>query len=204
MSEQHRLREQDVSLPEDSGVPRDSTGATARSGPPASDGLLAGSVKLVHADVRRRRNYPAKSGPLPLTTTETLVEQAITQMDISTPQEIAIKVGVSADARPVREVIRAARRTLALNAEAYAAAHMEAVTAAIADGDPKALAVAVKASQWALERIADGADRVVDSAKQAPTQPSLQIGIAIGGVPQPPALPPAEDTVDAISPELMP
>lgn len=111
-----------------------------------------------------------------LATTERLVETAIREMDAKTPAEIAVKVGVSTNGRAVRATIRAARESLQQNAERYVELHMLATEKAALDGD-------AGPAQWALERIAEKGDRIVDTPKSAGVMPSLQIGIQVGGVP---------------------
>lgn len=178
------------------GVPYRGAGPTTRHAPPASPGLTVPSGKQVHADVRRRQRHPGKPGPIPLATTEQLVAKAMTDTT-STPQEIAKAVGVSTSGVPVREAIKKARQVLANAAEKYVELHMVATEIAAMKGD-------AGPAQWALERIAEGGQRVVDAPKTGgPTGPGLRIGIAVGGVPQR-SLPPTVDidevpvTVDAV------
>lgn len=163
---------------------------------------MAGAAKQVHRDVRRRRAHPAQPGPMSLQTTEQLVSTTIAEMDAHSAPDIAAMAGVSTTGRTVREVIKSAREALAQNAQRYVQVHADVVETALANGDAKSLAVAASASQWAMERIAEGPDRVVDSPKQAGTltQPSIQIGIALGGVRQSelPALPAVTELPDAI------
>lgn len=89
----------------------------------------------------------------------------------------------------VRVVIDRARLKLGANAERYVEAHMNSVDEALSLGKeggrnaPAALAVAQKGAEWAIERISQGASRIVDQAKaSAPTTPQIVIGIAVGGV----------------------
>lgn len=110
-----------------------------------------------------------------------------------TPQDIARRVGVSTDGKTVRQVIGIAREAFARRAQDYVDLHFEAAEVAAKKGD-------AGPAQWALERIAEAGQHVVDTAKQAPQQPTLQIGIAIGGVPQPGRALPAA-SIDA---ELIP
>lgn len=176
----------DVELAETAGTPRQSAGLTTRHAPPASEGLVAGADKAEHVDVRRRRNYPAKrSGPLSLATTEALMQAVMEMTPDDTPQGIAIRHGMATDGKTVREVIKTAREAFAKRAADYVEAHYQAVELAIADGDPKALAVATAAAQWAIEKISEGNTRVIDPPKSGPAAPGLRIGIAVGGVPQP-------------------
>jgi hypothetical protein len=59
--------------------------------------------------------------------------------------------------------------------------HLEAARTAALTGD-------AKPAQWALEHIQDGEQRVVEREKAGTGQPSISIGIAVGGIPQPRAL----------------
>lgn len=189
----------DVDVPAEAGLPRQDA-PTTRHAPPASEGLLAGSAKQVHRDVRRRHAHPGKPGPKSLATTAQLVEAAVTQMDATPAPDIAKTIpGVSTGGEAVRVVIGRAREALGRNAEFYVNAHREAIEAAIVNGDAKSLAVAAGASQWAIQRIAEGDKRIVDPDKMEPAAPALNIGIAIGGVPQSvqAALPSADDVLDA-------
>ncbi len=89
---------------------------------------------------------------------------------------IAVKVGVHPDGRAVRDVIKAARESLARHAERYVEMHVMGAQIAAEQGD-------TKPAQWALEMISEGDMRVVDSPKtNVSVQPSLRIGIAVGGV----------------------
>jgi hypothetical protein len=105
------------------------------------------------------------------------------------PVDIAVDEGLTPGA--VKRVIRKARAALANNAERYAELHAATVETAFANGDPKSLAVAIKGTQWALERISDGEDRVLDpvprTLETGPKEaPSFKLGIIVGGVPQGP------------------
>lgn len=186
-----------VDVPDAAGLPRQDA-PTTRHAPPASEGLLAGSAKQVHRDVRRRHAHPGTPGPRALVTTEQLIEAAVTQMDATSAPDIAKTIpGVSTDGADVRVIIGRARAALGRNAEFYVDAHRAAIELALVNQDAKSLAVAAGAAQWAIQRIAEGDKRIVDPDKMEPAAPALNIGIAIGGVPQPAhiALPPADDDV---------
>lgn len=123
------------------------------------------------------------------------IASIMAQADAGTdPVDIAVREGVTPSV--VRQTIKKARATLAENAEMYASLHMDIVRDAMAIGDSKGLAVAAKATQWALERIADGEERVVDPIPRAgenkDTKPTeFKLGIIVGGVPHQNALPAA-------------
>jgi hypothetical protein len=160
------------------GVPRNDA-PTTRHAPPASEGIDAGAGKAVSATSRRQARHPAKPGPLSLKTTETLFDEVVEGLEEGRPtHEIARRAGVSADGKTVRKVIETAREAFARRAEDYVELHFRAAQEAAQNGD-------AGPAQWAIERIVEGGVRVVDNMKAAPTMPSLQIGIAVGGVPQP-------------------
>ena len=82
----------------------------------------------------------------------------------------------------VREMVEKARETLAKRAVDYVDYHQQAVEQALANGDPKALEVAARASQWALEHISFDGKRVVDKATGAEGGGTkIMIGIQLGG-----------------------
>lgn len=131
-------------------------------------------------------------------------------MPAPTPTEACIAAGVEATSKSVREMIRDARARFASRAAFYVEMHAEAAAMAAARGD-------ARPAEWALERIADGDARVVDSVKQAPVQApaAVNIGIVLGGVGQSQPVVrqlPAEDsdvlppvtTAAAVTAELMP
>ncbi len=158
-----------------------------RQWPPASEGLRAPSSVTDRLEKRRRANHPATDGRMPDEKRDEVVALTMRLMDKLDATSIAIKAGVSADAGVVRQTIKAARTALQSRAEFYVEAHALATIAAAADGD-------AKPAQWALERIAEGEDRVVDpvKAEQAPAAPTFNMGFVLGGVPMPVvALPPA-------------
>ena len=57
-------------------------------------------------------------------------------------------------------------------------AHWKAAQVAAEMGD-------AKPAQWALERISEGEQRIVEKEKAGASAPMVNIGIALGGVPQP-------------------
>jgi hypothetical protein len=146
--------------------------------PPQSAGLRAASGTRPRTDRRRQQRHPAKPGPLSAEKRDEVVAKTIELMDSKTPAEIAIAVGVSTEARPVREVIKEARSALQRRAAFYVEQHAAATRVASSQGD-------AKPSQWALERIAEGGDRIVDEPKAAPpaAPPQFNVGFVIGGIP---------------------
>lgn len=152
---------------------------TTRELPPASIGLRAPADVSSRADARRREQHPAKRGRMSDEKRDEFVGAVVELMDKLTATEIAVQTGAGTDGRSVKEVILAARSALQRRAEFYTHAHALATIRAAAEGD-------AKPSQWALERIAEGEDRVVDpQVKEAapPAPPTLSLGFVIGGVP---------------------
>lgn len=149
-----------------------------RYAPAASAELLAPSRRKEQLRERRRRRHPGKPGPLSLAKTEEVVAASLASLtNGQTPAQVAIATGTSTDGRKVREVIRTARELMQRNVQRYVELHLSAAEVAAAEGD-------AGPAQWALERIAEGNDRVVDPPKGGGLQtPSLRIGIAVAGVP---------------------
>lgn len=90
----------------------------------------------------------------------------------------------------VRSLVEDAREEFQASADFYVKAHKESVTKALLvtnkDGehDPKALDVAARSSQWALENLSAEGVRVVDkpTAGKGETGPRIMVGINVGGL----------------------
>ncbi len=149
----------------------------SRQRPPQSEGLMAPSDVLERADKRRRERHPAKPGPMDEEKADATVALTMRLMDSLSMSDIATKAGVGVGA--VSEVIKGARLTLQQRAKFYVEAHAVATIAAAAEGN-------AKPAQWALERIAEGDDRIIDQPKaDAATAPAtFNIGFKIGGLPE--------------------
>lgn len=154
--------------------------------PPASDGLRAPSRALVRTETRDRaaanrqvhRDEASAAGVVDLTL------RLMGRMNAT-----AIAREVEADPRTVRDIIKAARKSLADRAEFYVEAHAVATVQAAIAGN-------AKPAQWALEHIAEEDARIIDPPKveerQAPA--TFNIGFKMGGIPEAAdqrALPPA-------------
>lgn len=161
------------------GVPDRST-PTSKASAPASPGLPP-SRRPLPTPTKRRRAHPAipRKGTTQLQKTEALIAAAdeVIKGD-ATPVAAAIAHGLEASGVSVRELVKSARSAFARRAEFYVEAHATATIIAAQKGN-------AEPAQWALERIAEDGERVVDSPKMAPTlQPAaVSIGIAIGGIP---------------------
>ncbi len=180
-------------------MPRIPAGSGKAYNPPTSEGLPPSRHRISKVD-RYKRAHPGKPGRPTLVQTETIITETLARMDTETPAEIAKSLGRAPDFKPVRAVIKAARAAFALRAEDYVALHYQAAMIAAEQGD-------AKPAQWALERLAEQGDRVVDAPQQgSSTAPSLQIGIALGGLlkagPEPVALPPIEVTAIDITKDM--
>lgn len=156
----------------------------SRQAPPASPGLTAPSAIVVRADKKHRRLHPGEPGPLSEERAEGVYGLILSLADKLSDLEIAERAGVSTNGRMVRDVIRDARSKLQRRVDFYLEAHAAATVAAAAEGN-------AKPAQWALERIAEGEDRVVDlPAKEAPAAPAqFNLGFVMGGIPMPATTP---------------
>lgn len=190
VQESGRVTDASVEPARGEGVPRSAQGSISRYAPPASEGLAAASGKAVDSTERRRRNYPAKKGPMTLETTENVIETALRILDdegktgsmVQAIRAAAVDLGVEANGRPIKAVIKSAREALARRANDYADLHWNAAVMAAMKGD-------AGPAQWAIERIAEGGQRIIDAPKSGPAAPTLQIGIALGGMPTAPNQP---------------
>ena len=117
-----------------------------------------------------------------------MVERALETLTTGEkPTNVAIELGMSVEAKPIKEVIKTARELFARRAGEYVEIHLMAAKMAALDGN-------AKPAQWALERIAEGGERVVDAPSATATHaPSFNIGFSIGGVPLPAPLPDKPD-----------
>lgn len=139
------------------------------SGPPPKDNAPR--------DARRRRQ-PAKKGRPTDAEGQKIAETVLAMMGSKPPEAIARVV--HRDTTAIKAVIKSARQSMQSRAEDYVEAHWNATKVAADLGD-------AKPAQWALERISEGEQRVVEKEKAGTSSPSISIGIALGGVPQPKA-----------------
>lgn len=121
--------------------------------------------------------------------------------DLTTCQVGAIAKTLRRSKEAIRELIEVAREELAANAGFYVQSHKTVVEMALDAGDPKALEVAARASQWAMEKISHDGARVVDAAAAPSGGGQILIGInfKLGGrnpsiIEGEKALPPPLDT----------
>jgi hypothetical protein len=113
--------------------------------------------------------------------------------EITTSQVNSLAKVLRRSREVVRGMVETAREEFQASAEFYVNAHKTSVQRAMGvtnkDGeyDPKALDVAARASQWALENLAAEGVRVVDkpSAGKGETGPRILVGIQLGGLNKP-------------------
>ena len=103
-------------------------------------------------------------------------------MAVSEGQITAIAKVLRRPREVAKTLIEDAKDMLVDNTKRYVTIHMQATEDALAEGSPKALDVATKAAQWALENISEGATRVVEATVKGDTGPRIMVGIRIGGL----------------------
>ena len=108
-------------------------------------------------------------------------------VDLATPQKLidSTAIVLNRDPRVVASWIAEARQELQRNARLYVDSHVQSVVGALADKDYD---VARKGAEWAIEHISardsDGrVERIVEVQDASAALPTIQIGIALGGLP---------------------
>lgn len=124
-------------------------------------------------------------------------EQAlVTQFVKDQPREVtekqvtALSKVLRRSKEAVRDMVAKAREDFTSSADFYVKAHKTTVERALAvtnkegEHDPKALDVAAKATQWALENLSAEGQRIVDkpSAGKGDSGPRIMVGIQLGGL----------------------
>lgn len=85
----------------------------------------------------------------------------------------------------VKQMIEQAKENFQSAAEHYVDVHKKAIDAALANGDPKSLHVAVQGAQWAMENLqAEGVSIVGKKTDGGSGAGKIMIGIQIGGIRQ--------------------
>lgn len=110
--------------------------------------------------------------------------------EVTTSQVTSLAKVLRRSKEVVKAAIEQARENFASEADFYVKSHKQSVERALAiqtkDGehDPKALDVAARASQWALENLSAEGQRVVDkpSAGKGDMGPKIMVGINLGGL----------------------
>jgi hypothetical protein len=137
----------------------------------------------------------SKRGGVPTKTEQALVTQFVRDQprEVTQSQVNALAKVLRRSRETVKEMVSRAREDFQTSADFYVKAHKESVEKALKvtnkDGehDPKALDVAARSSQWALENLAAEGVRVIDkpNAGKGDTGPRIVIGIGVGGLNKP-------------------
>jgi hypothetical protein len=145
--------------------------------PAASQGIIAPSDYREPIEAKDRRREDRKPGPKPAETADAMTEVVVGLMGSLEATAIARRLKI--DPRTVRGTIKAARASLAARAELYVELHAHAAAVAALAGD-------AKPAQWALERIAEEGERIIDppQAEQPVAPTTFNIGFKIGGLPE--------------------
>jgi hypothetical protein len=115
--------------------------------------------------------------------------------EVTTAQVTALSRVLRRTKEAVKEMVVRAREDFSASADFYVKSHKTSVERALnvtnreGEHDPKALDVAARASQWALENLSAEGQRIVDkpSAGKGDMGPRIMVGINIGGLNTKPA-----------------
>lgn len=131
-------------------------------------------------------------------TEQALVTQFVKDQprDVTPQQVTALSKVLRRSKEAVKAMVEQAREEFAVSADFYVKSHKQSVERALAvttkDGehDPKALDVAARASQWALENLSAEGQRVVDAktASKGDGGTKIMINIPFGGMNAPPTV----------------
>lgn len=124
--------------------------------------------------------------------------------EVTTAQVTALSKVLRRSKEAVKGMVVAARETLNANSQFYVDAHRTSVERALAvttkegEHDPKALDVAARASQWAMENMSAEGQRIVDvkSASKGEGGTKIMINIPFGGMNVAPAVEVIEAVID--------
>ena len=124
---------------------------------------------------------------------------ANTPGELSTGQVTALATTLRRSKEAVKALIEDAKENFQSKAKRYSEIHIEAAEKALEAGTEKSLAVAVSASQWAMENLsAEGVSIVGKKQDNAPQGGKIMIGIQIGGLKGEPApITPTTAIIDA-------
>ena len=142
--------------------------------------------------IRRNRRALLKVGIVPrggsLDASEKSSIAEILQGEIVPAQIDALAIAMRREPGTIEKYVLAAKDKFLQNASKYADIHAEVATRALAEGSPKGLDVARKASEFAMVNTStkDSAGkeiRIIDSPGVSSSAPVIKIGIALGGLP---------------------
>jgi len=140
---------------------------------------------------KRRVGRPPKKRAGPLTTSEkTIIAQVVADAPATLMDAAAIERTahlMRRDPRTVAHYIVAAREQFQANARRYVEIHQQVADAALKDGSDRALDVARKASEFAMQHASakdksGKVERIIES-QQTVDVPRVQIGVVLGGLP---------------------
>lgn len=108
--------------------------------------------------------------------------------ELAPAQERALATTLKRTPAMVKALVAEARGTFVGRAMDYVNVHFEAMKQALENKDPKSLAVAVKAAEWAIANINGDGSRVVDKASSEPQGQKIFIGVRVGNMDQKPTI----------------
>jgi len=124
-----------------------------------------------------------RQGPVTQNEKDLVAAYVMDQPSAVTPdQENALAVALKRTPLVVKRLIQDARQNFAAKAGRYVEVHMEATEKALQAGTVTGLDVALRGSQWAIERIAEDGARVVDKATEQNAGTKIVLGIQMGGI----------------------
>jgi hypothetical protein len=128
----------------------------------------------------------ARRGPITMNEKDAVAAIVMDQPGpISAQQEKALAVTLRRSPAAVKALIEEAREHFAAKAGRYVEIHAQGVEDALKNGTVAGLDVALKGSQWAIERIAQDGSRIVDKAADTNTGTKIVIGVQMGGITPP-------------------
>jgi hypothetical protein len=166
---------------------------------------MAGARSVVTKSVPEKVFAPKSKRSGGITVTEqALVTQFVNDQprEVTEKQVTALSKVLRRSKDAVKGMVQKAREDFNASADFYVKSHKVAVKRALTsmnkegEHDPKALDVAARASQWALESLSAEGQRVVDkpSATKGDSGPRIMVGVSIGGLNTPAAVDVTETT----------
>jgi len=116
---------------------------------------------------------------------EALVAKVVADGEVTEAQLQGLSMALQRPESTIKHMIQTARRHFNENAEHYVKTHREVVDKAAASEDPKALEVAVRGSQWAIEHMSADGERIIDKDTKGPSGVQVFVGLKFGGMKTP-------------------
>jgi hypothetical protein len=158
---------------------------------------MAGARSVISHNPPTKVFEPKAKRPGPISPTEqALVTQFVLDQprEVTTAQVTALSKVLRRSKEAVKGMLEKAREEFQSQAEFYVGAHKTSVDRALnvknreGEYDPKALDVAARASQWALENLSAEGQRIVDKpTEKGNSGPRIMVGVSIGGLNTPAA-----------------